>query len=534
MPYKVSKNDEKYCVEKEDGERVGCHETRQEAINHLAALYSSVNDADKEKSETSHEKNMVATEASGGYYFGVTSFSELERLEGEHEISLAMSELVSRFNMLSNNIIDSYEIYDKSSALKALVDEYTERVDALSARMKEKKSIIQRAKEAVVSVLAPKDDPEDEGMMIWKEDGGETYYWFARYSNNFRDDDLPAEIISSDSHRKFIEKVDEGIAPLPELWLWHVPEWKIGQAQWVSYDDSGFALAYGSFDKGKEAVAEWLMRRKGVRVSHGMPLGSIVRDENDPTVIVEHETREISPLPYWAAANKLTGFITIPSDNDNKEDEMPIPQRKKQALIEQWGVNPELLDRLEVMNQEVASKAISEGIESKEATLEIETENGETVAVEVVIDNPEAEEVAQVEEVTEVEQVAVAEETATDEKNIAVSETSRDYPSRQEVAEAFASVMTPFVEQMSAMTEKIEALSKELTELKKSDEEKIVKSAGDVPAASLSAMIAKSVIGRSETRVKENDKLVSSKPKEADKSATQKTGIPLIDSFLGE
>ncbi len=45
MPYKIVKQGEKYCVTKEDGTVVHCHDTLEKAKNHMAALYVNVEDA---------------------------------------------------------------------------------------------------------------------------------------------------------------------------------------------------------------------------------------------------------------------------------------------------------------------------------------------------------------------------------------------------------------------------------------------------------------------------------------------------------
>lgn len=203
------------------------------------------------------------------------------------------------------------------------------------------------------------------GFMVWKEADG-SYRWMARYSNNFRDQDSPPEIISAQSHKRFDELLSKGQAPMPELWLWHRPEWRWGIATWHAYDDSGFALAAGAVNKGAEPLAEQLMALDPslVRVSHGMPTSSIAHDANDESVIVEHITREISPLPAWAAANQHTGFIIL------KETDMAIPQDKRDALTNEWNLSDELLTQLEAANAADAKEADEAGIEKKEVVVE--------------------------------------------------------------------------------------------------------------------------------------------------------------------
>jgi len=162
--------------------------------------------------------------------------------------------------------------------------------------------------------------------------------------------------------------VDKGEYPLPELWLWHVKDWKWGQADWVAWDDAGFALAGGRVDPGQEALAEHIKALDPalVRVSHGMPRHSIRRDEADDSVIVEHLTREISPLPAWAAANQLTGFIL------SKEVDMAIPDEKLTQLREEWHLSDEILSTLQAANAAEAEEGKQAGIEQKEKTTDQE------------------------------------------------------------------------------------------------------------------------------------------------------------------
>lgn len=330
------------------------------------------------------------------------------------------------------------------------------------------------------------DDEEDyPHLMMWKEAG--EWHWLARYSNNFRDDDKPAEIIAEKSHRRFVDLVDKGLAPYPELWLWHIPEWKIGKANWVAYDDSGFALAAGTFDEGTKEIVEWLSEQGDFLVSHGMPPSKIKRDPEDQTVIIEHETKEISPLPGFAAANKMTGFLVF------GEKDM-IPDAKKQTLVKS-GLSGKLLDELEEKNKKDAQKAQSEGIETKEETKEEQTEE------------------------------VAAEATSTE-------ETAEEKPiTRQEIADGVIAFMEPWMNKVTSIEAKIDGLTKEVGTVKQSDEAKIAKTVQDIPPASLAAILkGKSVIGSEETKVKEGEEL--SGPEEAPVPVSHVTGIEWIDQML--
>lgn len=339
------------------------------------------------------------------------------------------------------------------------------------------------------------DEQEDSGLSIWKE--GNQYWWVARYSNKFRDNDHPAEIISSDSHKRFVQLVKEGKAPLPELWLWHKKNWKVGQAHSVAYDDSGFAVAIGTFDVGREDVAEALIKSKESEryLSHGMPFSTIKHDPDDSTILIEHETREISVLPAWAAANKLTGFVVL--NLESKEESMAIPDETKQEWISKLGIKPETLQSLEEANAADASKAQSEGIESKE--------------------NEEAQPAASETETTETQTEAVEAKTVT----LTVDEL------KNAVQDAVKGIVSP-------MIERLDALEKSLTEVKEASEKRDEALKG-TPTASLGALLggfAQSAIGASETKVDGRTSLAQSKPKETAANGGGRTGIQFIDEML--
>jgi hypothetical protein len=359
-----------------------------------------------------------------------------------------------------------------------------------------KKDLLGKLKEIgdkIVSLF--KSEPvNDTGLSVWKE--GNLYWWMARYSNKFRDNDNPPEIISSDSHKRFVQLVKEGKAPLPELWLFHKKEWKVGQAQGVAYDELGFAVALGTFDVGKEYVAEALIKSKEpIRVSHGMPKSTIKYDEVDSSILVEHETREISPLPAWAAANKLTGFAVL--NLESKEESMAIPDETKKEWISNLGINPETLNSLEAANAADADKAINEGLESKETEVPAETQ---PAAVETPADEPKPEDKSV--------------STVNDELLTAVKET-------------ITSILAP-------LNERLTALETNLTAVKEASEKRdeVLKGTPSASLASILSGFAQSAIGAPENRVDGRTSLAQSKPKEAAAEVTGKTHIPFIDEML--
>jgi HAMP domain-containing protein len=341
---------------------------------------------------------------------------------------------------------------------------------------KESSGLFAQVVDALKGVI-PQDEPPDSGLMIWKEADG-TYRWLARYSNNFRDQDDPPEIIAEASHKRFVDLVDSKEVSPPDLWLWHVEDWKWGTANWVAYDDSGFALAGGTVTKGFEPLAEHLMALDpaDMRVSHGMLKQSIVRDEDDPSVIVQHVTREISPLPAWAAANYMTGFIL------SKEASMAIPDEKRETLQQEWNLSPDLLSSVEAANAADKDTADETGTERKEK------------------DDGTTEEAPPVEAETEAQPL-----------------------SRDELGQ----VVTAIGQTLTAMNQQIAALAgevKELKEAKAAEEEE-----------TLTDLFARA-IGHEQARVDGRTKLARKGPKETPPDEGQPgvilTGNPLVDGMV--
>lgn len=338
--------------------------------------------------------------------------------------------------------------------------------------------------------LGVKDDeiPESvkskEGMMIWKE--ADLYRWFAVYSNSYRDVDNPPEIISEKSHMNFVKEVDEGRLPYPELWHWHVKGTKYGQADFVAYDqDTGFAMAAGYILPGHEAEAEALAAKDNIKVSHGMPPETVVRDEVDDSVIVGHATVEISDLPDFAAANQLTGFMIIP-----QEDTMALPKEKKEYL-QSLGID---VDAVELNLSKAAAKAAELGIERKEKTEETpaETTSTEPQGATPAVETPVAE--------THDEEV----------KSLPTAATL----SAADVASIVTEAITPFAIQIAELG----AVVKELKE--KADAP--VQGQSMVTSAQLiSQMISKnlSAVGNPATAVAKNAALAKEGPAQTDPSA---------------
>jgi hypothetical protein len=338
---------------------------------------------------------------------------------------------------------------------------------------------------------------------IWKDTETGQYRWLAIYSNKWRDDDNPPEILASSAHKDFEEAVDKGDWPYPETWLWHIPGTRFGVADFVTYDDSGFALASGTVDKGKEDIAEALAQEDDLATSHGMPVKEIERDKEDSTIITRYRSVEISPLPREAAANKYgTGFEIL------QEVKMAIPEHKRPS-VEKWlGA-----DRMKALEDFLSDKA-------KELD-ELDIQSKDTDAHEDV--EEEAQAVAQ-----EVEEEGVEEEPEAKEE--APTEETPQYVTASDVAEAVGAYLKPIMDKLESLTAieaAVEEQGKEIKALKKSTEEQVKETMRMTPAASLFDQIA-SVVGSDDTYIDGRSTLAKAGPKEnhdANSDGPSKVGI---------
>ena len=304
-------------------------------------------------------------------------------------------------------------------------------------------------------------------FQLWKE--GDSLRWLAVYSNKFRDDDNPPEIISEKSHKNFVDMVDKGHAEYPELWYWHIPGTRFGKADYVAFDDSGFAIASGTIDKGKEDIAQKVASQEGQLMSHGMPHAFIERNDKDNSIIENHVSTEISVLPGEAAANKLTHFIM-------EEKNMSLPQEKAEAL---QGLGFDV-DAIEQGLQAKAQAAIDSGTEFKEA------EAPPVPVVEEAIPEPE--------------------------------QVQGDYVSRAELVELFGH----FAEQVG---ETVKELKGQIAELSTTQTAEVEKQLQMTPAASLTAMW-QSAIGSEEAKVDGRTTLAKAGPEETPSDAPDIPGLP--------
>lgn len=467
---------------------------------------------EKEKEGDDHQKSMHGYGYDYMYVpYGLTSFADYDAHIDSQETAQEVQDTGKLFRELARNIFNSHDVEDKGAAIKALANEFAGRVDEAMDGDKtkevedpvsqvenslnidhldeEQKGLLSQAFDKVRDLFnnsKEKQEPRKPGMFLFKDkETGRMGFIIPAYSNNFRDEDNPPEIISAESHQNFVKMVDEGEVEPPELWHWHEPALKYGQFTYVGWDESaknkGFAFGGGLIDEGMEDFAEWVAKGDNL-VSHGMPPDSLVRDPEDPTVITKHITREVSTLPAFRAANKLTQPLIL-----TKEGTMGISDEKKQQLLEQ-GLEAETLEQVEAANRKRLAQAEKDRLESKEAGEE------------------EAAEEATSEETQAAEQESPDEETQEDEQPFTEAQ-------MKALGDALGQVLEPWAKSVNERIDGIEAKVKEVAE---EDEEKIAKKAADVPMASLVSQL-RSSIGATEAQVdKEKEGDLTKGPKETE------------------
>ncbi len=411
MPYGKFSENGKVAVYKVDadkkrvGKRLGLHPDANAAGKQIAAIMASEKKPKKETTVTltpgTHIIGTTVTDSEGNtktststvevteddtenkdYYddpvevvlvessYGPLTFADLLAEEEAREAVYEMQELNYKLQRLITNIMNS-DTEDKAGALVALTNEYAtlvqKEVDSEDKAASIAKQIVgdnqpKKPEEVII-------EPESKSLFIWKE--ADTYRWLAAYSNNRRDDDNPPEIISSESHKEFDEALEKNEWPMPELWPWHVP-FPAGIATFHTYDEiTGFPIAGGYFYKGMEWVAEGMIEANWDGTSHGMPSEWIQRDKESPTIIVRHRTKEISPLPNWAAANKLAFFII--NKESNMAEEKGLPPHKRDEFVKAFG--EERVKQIEETLADKSKSADEAGIEKKEQSQEAPVED---------------------------------------------------------------------------------------------------------------------------------------------------------------
>lgn len=153
--------------------------------------------------------------------------------------------------------------------------------------------------------------------------------WVAWWTNNF--EDREGEFFTEKAIDDYIRRVDLGIVPYPELWYWHIPGTKHGQADWLGRIGH-YAVAAGTFDDtdlGRAAKAWYAAHPKGDAMSHGFVYDPARKRDG---VYHQFNTFEITNgLTAKTAANPFTDFEGVKI--------MPLSDDKRKGLEERFGAD---------------------------------------------------------------------------------------------------------------------------------------------------------------------------------------------------
>ncbi len=286
---------------------------------------------------------------------------------------------------------------------------------------------------------------QKSSLAVYKQADGK-HRWVGVVSNHFRDNDTPREIISSAAHKEYVEYADKS-GKYPELWLWHVPGSKVGQADILDFTTDGFLVASGLFDS--EEVAEKLSEEKDLTMSHGFVRLKAMSAEG---ITDYYRMVEASPVPAGAECNPWTRFTTY------KEDKEMLSETKKAFLSK---FLPE--DQIKALENDMESmrKAAEEaGVDWKAVeTLEAEPTEATT--------EPHAEGDAAKFSAEDYERIG----------DVVYDRIAEKFQlgNLSQVLVGLNERLGKFEESAQATVKAIEVVQKEISELKQSDDEKVAK-----------------------------------------------------------
>lgn len=206
---------------------------------------------------------------------------------------------------------------------------------------------------------------------------------------------------------------------------------------------------------------------------------------------------------------------------------MALPEEKK-SWLKKMGVTDTALESIDNTLKSMAAAAQSAGIESKE--------QAEAASEEPVAEQAEVVEDAEVKAADDAE--GEMEEGKKPAKRGKKKEAVADVPvvayvTKEEVAGAVAETVMPMIEAINALKTQVASLSKELSELRQSDEEKIAETKELTPSLSLSEIIAQNIIGKESARVDGRSVLGKDRPAEKEvPAALNTTPIPFLNGLV--
>lgn len=227
-------------------------------------------------------------------------------------------------------------------------------------------NVLKRAYTAFLSALRGED--KALGKSSFKAIGNRL--WVASYTNSFLDRDN--DILTRKSHKGYVDRVQRGYVPMPELRFYHIPGTKHGKGLWVDLveidkESPVAVVTLGEFDdtpSGRAAENHYLKAGpKSYKMSHGFFSPEwAMQEKSGKRLIDAYNTFEITTLPadHNAASNLFTDFGI-------QEGLKMMTPEVKQDILERFG--QEMIDQFEATKdaaKENVKKYQEFGIEFKD------------------------------------------------------------------------------------------------------------------------------------------------------------------------
>lgn len=418
-------------------------------------------------------------------------------------------------------------------------------------------------KQALAHMRAINANVEHKTLTIFKDHLGD-WNWMGIVTNSWQDREK--DVLTTKAHKKFVTAIDSGIykdfmgKDAPDLWIWHVPV-PVGYTKMVAYDERGFLVAAGKGHKGEfyDKVFTALARKEEEQpgywgMSHGMPVDLIRLSEDEVDfdhnyIIDAYMSEEFSFLPWEKAANLGTGMGSVMI----KSKYMDVEKEKEDWFIDTFGEDTvaEFGSRLGEIGQAIdlarTPKKELSMTDSTDAQKETVAEEG--LADEVVEESTVEEEATTSEEtVTEVASEEKQDSKPSDDEEEDEEDTppkGKEFVTSKDLENVVAEIVKGVAAPVQALKQEIDELRKELEEsrseiasIRSSEDQRVTKKAADMPQASLSSVIARTIVGQESAQIDYNKErtLHQSGPSEAvsELSGDGLTGIPSIDKLIKE
>jgi hypothetical protein len=191
------------------------------------------------------------------------------------------------------------------------------------------------------------------------------------WSNNFKDRD--GEVFTEKAIDGYIDRVDTGRVPLPELWVWHGGKnVAIGSADWVARHGH-FVMAMGQFygsAPAQAAKAYYAKHAKDTGISHGFAYPA---DHKAGKQYHRFNTFEISLLPRGTEANwytSLEGVKQMAVDGEKLDYFKQVFGEEHAArILEDWDKRGKALEELGVAYKDFTGQDLTPSAEATKQAL---------------------------------------------------------------------------------------------------------------------------------------------------------------------